>query len=120
MAFLEFKKESIVKKIMRKNPEIKIQDRVLVMNFVGKANRPEDAETTDKKKAKGKRLFQKNEAKMSRWVFNLVFPFTAPASPKHTLFVSNLPYRVKEATLRTLFKKAVRVDLPELNGKRRG
>lgn len=39
---------------MRKNPKIKIQDRVLIMNFVGKANRSDSTET--KEKAKGKRM----------------------------------------------------------------
>lgn len=54
IAFVEFKKESIVKKIMRKNPKIKIQDTVLMMNFVGKANRSKGTETKGKKEAKGK------------------------------------------------------------------
>lgn len=49
----------MVKKIMRKNPKIKIQDRVLILNFVGKANRPEGTETTGKNKAKGKQKFEK-------------------------------------------------------------
>lgn len=53
IAFVEFKKESIVKKIMRKNPKIKIQDKVLMMNFVGKANRSEGTETKGTKKGKG-------------------------------------------------------------------
>lgn len=43
----------MVKKIMRKNPKIKIQDRVLILNFVGKADRPEGTET------KGKQKFEK-------------------------------------------------------------
>lgn len=58
IAFVEFKKESMVKKIMRKNPKIKIQDRVLIMNFVGKANRSEGTETKGKKEADGKRMFE--------------------------------------------------------------
>uniref|UniRef100_A0A3B5KLZ7 RRM domain-containing protein n=1 Tax=Takifugu rubripes TaxID=31033 RepID=A0A3B5KLZ7_TAKRU len=82
-AFLEFKKPSTVKKIMRKKPEIKIQ---------GKA--------------------QKQKAKRRQKV--------SPASPNNTLFVSNLPYRVKEATLKTVFKKAVSIALPEVNGKKTG
>lgn len=49
----------MVKKIMRKNPKIKIQDSVLILNFVGKDNRPEGAETTGKNKAKGKQKFEK-------------------------------------------------------------
>lgn len=53
-------------------------------------------------------------------IFNLIFFFIAPTTPKTTLFVSNLPYRVKEATLKSVFKKAIRVALPELNGRRRG
>lgn len=69
IAYVEFKKESIVKKIMRKNPKIKIQDKVLIMNFVGKANRPEGTETKGKNKAKGKQKLenifsQKNETKI--------------------------------------------------------
>lgn len=49
-----------------------------------------------------------------------MFFFIAPASPNNTLFVSNLPYRVKEATLKTVFKKAVSIALPVVNGKKTG
>eukprot|EP00066_Takifugu_rubripes_P009134 XP_003975826.2 PREDICTED: nucleolin-like [Takifugu rubripes] len=95
-AFLEFKKPSTVKKIMRKKPEIKIQGKVLILKFVGKENGSKGTETKGEKKAK------------------------APVSPNNTLFVSNLPYRVKEATLKTVFKKAVSIALPEVNGKKTG
>lgn len=53
-------------------------------------------------------------------MFNLIFFFIGPAAPKTTLFVSNLPYRLKEAALKSVFKKAVRVALPEIHGKKRG
>ncbi|XP_029687011.1 nucleolin-like [Takifugu rubripes] len=66
------------------------------LKFVGKENGSKGTETKGEKKAK------------------------APASPNNTLFVSNLPYRVKEATLKTVFKKAVSIALPEVNGKKTG
>lgn len=52
-------------------------------------------------------------------IYSLNIYFIGPTTSK-TLFVSNLPYRVKEATLKSVFKKAVRVALPEVNGKKRG
>lgn len=107
---------------MRKNPTIKIQDKVLILNFVGKESGSKGSETKDENKTKG--TFSEQTLKMQlKYLFQYLILssfFIAPATPKTTLFVSNLPYSVKEATLKTVFKTAVNIALPELDGKKRG
>lgn len=85
---MEFKKESIVKKIMRKNPVIKIQDKVLILNFVGKESGSKGSETKDEKKTKGTFSKQtlKNETKIFLSIFNLIFFFRSSGhSKKHII-----------------------------------
>lgn len=79
---MEFKKESIVKKIMRKNPMIKIQDKVLILNFVGKESGSKGSETKDEKKTKG--TFSKQTLKMKQKysIFNLLFFFHSSGHSK--------------------------------------
>ncbi|XP_035488968.2 nucleolin isoform X1 [Scophthalmus maximus] len=97
IAFVEFKKESIAKKVQQKKQGAKIEGRVLVVDFVGetKENKVTKANDDDGKEK-------------------------AAAPPNNTLFVSNLSYNVKEKKLNQVFQKAVSIKIPQNKGKSKG
>ncbi|XP_070775211.1 nucleolin-like [Enoplosus armatus] len=94
IAFVEFKNRTIAKKLLQKKRLPRIQGRVLIVDCVGQ---------TKVTKAND----DKNNTK-------------AAAPPNNILFVSNLPFNVKEKNLKKVFQKAVSIDIPQSNGKPRG
>nr|XP_046263352.1 nucleolin-like isoform X2 [Scatophagus argus] len=94
IAFVEFKNKTIVRKIQRKKRVLKIQDRVLTVDFVGEANQLKVTKTDDDN--------------------------TAAAPPNNTLFVTNLSFGAKQKDLRNVFQKAVSITIPQSKGKSRG
>ncbi|KAM9350078.1 nucleolin-like [Symphorus nematophorus] len=94
IAFVVFENKAIAQKVLQKKREIKMQDRVLIMDTVGGA----------KSKANDN---NKNNTK-------------AAAPPNNTLFVSNLSYNVQEKNLKKVFQKAVNITIPQNKGKSRG
>lgn len=91
IAFVEFENKIVAKKVLRRKREVKIQGRVLIVDSVVKASVP--ATNDDNKNTK------------------------APAPPSNTLFVSNLPYSMSEKQLKTIFQKAVKINIPQKTGK---
>ncbi|KAM9844377.1 nucleolin-like isoform 2-T2 [Aulostomus maculatus] len=95
IAFLEFKNETIANKVRQKRQGAKIQGRVLIVDSVGERVVPKVTETKKKKETKA-------------------------APPNSALFVSNLPFSVKESNVKKVFPKAVTINMPNSNGKAKG
>ncbi|XP_019733463.1 nucleolin-like isoform X2 [Hippocampus comes] len=95
IAFLEFKNEAVASKIRKRKQGAKIQDRLLIIDPVGVAHKS-DEKNVDTKPTK-----------------------KVEVSPT-TLFVSNLPFNVKEINIKNVFKKSVTITLPKKAGKARG
>uniref|UniRef100_A0A3Q3XJP7 RRM domain-containing protein n=1 Tax=Mola mola TaxID=94237 RepID=A0A3Q3XJP7_MOLML len=93
IAFLEFKNRTIARKVQKKKQVVEIQDRVLIVDFVGEA-RSKVTKVNDKDKKE--------------------------APPNDTLFVSNLSHNINKQKLKKLFQKAVSINIPQINGKPRG
>ncbi|XP_061652943.1 nucleolin-like isoform X2 [Phyllopteryx taeniolatus] len=92
IAFLEFKNERVASKMREFKQGAKIQDRLLIIDSVGVGNSYKNA---DKKT-------------------------TNEVCPNTTLFVSNLPFKVKEDDIKKVFKKAVTIAIPNKDGKAKG
>lgn len=105
IAFVQFKNKTIAKKVLRRNREIKIQGRVLIVDSVLKANVPAANDNNNNNKNDNKNT--KTNTK-------------AAAPPSNTLFVSNLPFSMTEKQLKTIFQKAVNINIPQNKGKSRG
>ncbi|XP_056148795.1 nucleolin-like [Lampris incognitus] len=90
IAFVEFKNKAITDTFLENKNEIKLQDRVLIVDRVG-----------EQSAFKGKKA-------------------PAEIAPNATLFVNNLAFKVKEKTLKKVFQKAVSINLAKKNGKSRG
>ncbi|XP_034411042.1 nucleolin-like isoform X2 [Cyclopterus lumpus] len=95
IAFVEFKNKTIAQKVQQQEQNIMIQGRVLIVDCVGKTNRKVIQAKDDKEDAPA-------------------------AAPNNTLFLSNLPFNIKEIFLKKLFKTAVSVSIPQCDGKSRG
>ncbi|XP_056276828.1 nucleolin-like isoform X2 [Pseudoliparis swirei] len=93
IAFVEFKDKTIAQELQQQKKKVIIQGRVLIVDCVVKANR------------KGKANDYKAQA---------------PAAPNNTLFLSNLSFMIKEVFLKKFFKIAVRITIPQCDGKSRG
>ncbi|XP_034469161.1 nucleolin-like isoform X2 [Hippoglossus hippoglossus] len=97
IAFVEFKNPAIAKDVQKKMQGVKIEDRVLIVDFVGETNVTKVSKASD----------AKSNTK-------------AVASPNNTLFVSNMSYDLKEKTLKKLFQKAIDIKMPQSQGKSKG
>ncbi|XP_059199999.1 nucleolin-like isoform X2 [Centropristis striata] len=97
IAFVEFKSKEAAEKV-RKRQEVKIQGRVLIVDHVGAKHVPI--------------VTKKNEDKDNKK--DAVLP------PNNILFVSKLPFSVKEENIKKAFQKAVSVTVPQSQGKSRG
>ncbi|XP_073346676.1 nucleolin-like [Pagrus major] len=96
IAFVELKNKAIAKKLLQKKRVFKMQDKVLIVDSVGEAKKPQAATAKDDKTTK------------------------AAAPPNNTLFVSNLSFNVNEKNLKSVFQKAVQITVPKSKGKARG
>ncbi|XP_070701369.1 nucleolin-like [Pempheris klunzingeri] len=92
IAFVEFKNETIAKKVRQQKQPFEIQGRVLIVDTVGESKAPKDDNTSPK----------------------------AAAPPNNILFVSNLPFNMKEIKLKKVFEKAVGITMPQSKSKGKG
>ncbi|XP_046882943.1 nucleolin-like [Hypomesus transpacificus] len=90
IAFVDFKTEFIAEKVLKAKQGTDVGGRAIIIDFLGEKS-----------------------AQMSKQV-------PAEATPTNTLMVKNLSYKVKEDSLKKVFKKAVSVKIPKMHGKRRG
>ncbi|XP_061695242.1 nucleolin-like isoform X2 [Syngnathoides biaculeatus] len=90
IAFLEFKNERVACKMRENNQGAKIQDRLLIVDSVraGSSDKNVNKKTTNKE-----------------------------VPPSTTLFVSNLPFKVKEKDVKKVFKNAGTIVIPNKDGK---
>ncbi|XP_029308927.1 nucleolin-like isoform X2 [Cottoperca gobio] len=94
IAFLEFKNKSTAKKVRQRKQGVKVLGRILIVDSVGESNAPKVTKAKDVKR-----------------------DTKAAAPPNSTLFVSNLPFNLKEKNLKNAFQKAISIDIPESLGK---
>ncbi|XP_077395721.1 nucleolin-like [Festucalex cinctus] len=90
IAFLEFKNEAVASKMRAIKQGAKIQDRLLIIDSVGIVSN------------KNKHVDTKE------------------VPPNTTLFVSNLPFKVKEINIKKVYKKAATITIPNKDGKAKG
>ncbi|XP_047444706.1 nucleolin-like [Mugil cephalus] len=95
IAFLEFQNKAIAQDVLQGKQGAEMEGRILIVDCVGERNVPK-ADEADKKNRQ------------------------AEISPNNTLFVSKLSSVVKKQNLKKLFQKAVKINIPEKNGKPRG
>lgn len=130
MAFVEFRNRTIAEKVCQQKQVAMIQDRVLIVDFVGDSgvgNVDQISKVNDddnnNNNNEGTSLVLSNALikcfnpdMMERSVFSL----TAAAPPNDTLFLGNLSYNVGKKDLKKVFEKAVDINIPLNQGKRRG
>ncbi|KAM9720214.1 nucleolin-like [Menidia menidia] len=92
IAFVEFKNKKIAEKFLEKKQGTKIQDRVLIVDTVGEAQKA----NTDNNRE------------------------NVEAAPSDALFVSNLPFNITERQLKAVFQEAVSFTTPKSRGKAKG
>ncbi|KAK9538960.1 hypothetical protein VZT92_004098 [Zoarces viviparus] len=95
IAFVEFENKMIAHTVCQQKQGVEIQGRILIVDSVEKPDAP--------------KVIEANPGEEE-----------APAPPSKTLFVSNLPFNVKEKTLKKLFQTAVSANVPRSEGKSRG
>ncbi|XP_068593788.1 nucleolin-like isoform X3 [Cebidichthys violaceus] len=91
LAFVEFENKMIADDVRQQKQGVEIQGRILIVDAVEKTNVP-------------KVIDAKEEA----------------PTPSKTLYVSNLPFNVKEGNLKKVFQTAVSVSVPKCEGKSKG
>ncbi|XP_031710487.1 nucleolin-like [Anarrhichthys ocellatus] len=93
IAFVEFENKMIAHNVCQQKQGVEIQGRILIVDSVEKPDVPKVIDAN---------------------------PDEEEAPPSKTLFVSNLPFNVKEKTLKKLFQTAVSANVPRSEGKSRG
>lgn len=126
-AFVEFRDRNIAKKVYQKKQVAMIQDQVLTVDFVrnsrvGNVDQISKVNDDNNNNEGTSLVFGNGLMKcfhldmMERSFFSL----TAAAPPKDTLFLGNLSYNVGKKDLKKVFEKAVDINIPLNQGKRRG
>ncbi|XP_076000641.1 nucleolin-like [Genypterus blacodes] len=92
VAFVEFKNQAMAEKSLEKRQGATLQEQVLIVERVGEKHDPKTEEA----------------------------PAEPEPLPNNTLFVHNIPFNVKEKQLQKVFQKAVSINIPQSNGKRKG
>lgn len=98
MAFVEFKDKALVASLLQRKQEVKIRDRVLIVDSAGESKHIKV--NNENKKAKQKPA--------------------AAAAPNKMLFLSNLAFTTSGKSLNKMFPTAVNITLPQVKGKSRG
>lgn len=92
VAIMEFPNKDLANAARTQSKKIKIQGRLLILDVVGVHSKNDTNNNNNR---------QSTEA-------------------NETLFVSNLPYSVKENQLKKIFKQAVNISIPQNDGKAKG
>lgn len=125
IAFVEFSNKTIAEKVCQKKQVTMIQDRVLIVEFVENSrvgNVNQTSKVNDNNNEGTSLVFGNalikcfNVDMMDRSFFSL----TVAALPNDTLFLGNLSYSVGKKDLKKVFEKAVDINIPLNQGKRRG
>ncbi|XP_075876918.1 nucleolin-like isoform X2 [Nelusetta ayraudi] len=98
MAFVEFKDKALATSLLQRKQEVKIRDRVLIVDSAGESKHIKV--NNENKKAKQKPA--------------------AAAAPNKMLFLSNLAFTTSGKNLNKMFPTAVNITLPQVKGKSRG
>lgn len=122
---MDFKSNSIAKKMQQEKHGSHFQGRELIVDFTG--GKP-DAKVTKAEIIKDKTKGEKKDTNVHFTVsvmflffqIDFVKHFSTAPPPRNTLFVRNLSINVKQKQLRKIFPDAVNIRLPDKNGKSKG
>ena len=121
---MDFKTEFIAEKVLKAKQGTDVGGRAIIIDFLGEKS----AQMSKQVPGMYTTLYLEKQAMLKVGYLgsellvlqtSYVF-YTAEATPTNTLMVKNLSYKVKEDSLKKVFKKAVSVKIPKMHGKRRG
>lgn len=137
VAFVEFKDQALVTSLLKEKQEVKMGDRILVVDSAGQSKKKQKKTpkvNNENKKAKEKPPGTWNATSKAIIIFRFIAMLlyrpislmwspllcAAVANPNNMLYLNNLSSETSGKSLKKLFPAAVNITLPQVKGKSKG